>query len=439
MDVQSVAHTLGTCFAEFVRERVEDHGGHADEGKLIAQISRQYRIPAEYGSRMMGYAAKNGAVEVKELADGGATVSNVAGYAESSSANDSSAAAVAEDRGDYPVAYGLDTRPATPAVLFPESTNDYVSGGADETTSEADLYLSGAIFHREALKGRILDSLGSEPASHGDTMRRVFPKMASDLEDGESINEKRARAIKSGYSIAMNALIAEGRVKLADGGGAYRLPDTSDSLTGSAEIDRDLIGKWRKDYHKRTRQNATIIEASGKPERVDYGADILDTDTRDKIEAESSANTYYFTRSHRQQHGCINCQQADARSEWAETDRLINWLYQRGGKYQQIEALYYERGAHTEAARRPIREALDKLCKLGKARRIRRGGRVYVQLANSVEARAYTVADYSNRGGEDHCGGEDSGEDQPQEQSFEPAVIAEMAASGASYKEAWDS
>lgn len=438
MDVQSVAHTLGTCFAEFVRESVEANGGHADESKLIGQARRQFGIPAEYGSRMMGYAANTGAVEVNEFPDGGATVSNLGGYAETSSANDSSAAAVAEDRGDYPVAYGLDTRPASPAVLFPESTNDYVSGGADETTSEEDRYLSGAIFHREALKGRILETLGSEPVSHGDTMRRVFPKMASDLEEGETINEKRARAIKSSYSTAMNGLLAEGRVKLADGGGAYRLPDTSGSLTGSAPIDRDLIGQWRKDYHKRTKQNAAIIEASGEPERVDYGADFLTAESRERIEAESCANTFYATRAHRQQYGCTNCQQVQSRQQWPEADRLINWLAARPYRAQELKEFYYERGAHTAAQQSKLYETVSKLKNAGKLRMIRRGGKWYIQLALGVKPRAYTVDDYGNKGGEDSSS-EDSEEDTSPEQSFDPAVMAEMAASGASYTEAWDS
>lgn len=464
MDVQSVAHTLGTCFAEFVRERVEDHGGHADEGKLLAQISRQYRIPAEYGSRMMGYAARAGAVEVKELADGGATVSSLGGYAETSSANTTADAFAAEDRGDYPVAYGLDTRRSTPAVLFPESTQDYVSGGPAETVDTEAAAISAEMFKRAAVEGRIIAALSrcarsSETVvSHARVFEMVFPKLAADTANNENINPNRESKLKQRYARAVAALHNGEMVNTVDDSGeavasvGFGLTLTATS-PGLAAIDRDEIGNWRKDYLKRQKKNAAIIEASTLPERIDYGADYLSADTRQKIETESRANTYYLTRAHHQQHGCINCLQADARQQWPETDRLINWLHQRGGKCQHIEVLYYERGAHTAAARRPIRAALHKLTKTGKARMIRRGSKVYIQLANSVKPRAYTVDDYRNTTSEDHDSGDDlqlqqdsglsdierEGEQPEAEQSFEPAVMAEMAASGASYKESWDS
>lgn len=466
MDVQSVAHTLGTCFAEFVRESVTDHGGHADESKLIEQARRQFGIPAEYGSRMMAYGVKNNAVEVKEFPDGGASVSALAGYSEVSSANSAEAAAIAEDRGDYPVAYGLDTRPASPAVMFPDSTNDNVNGLPAETVDAEALYLSGAIFGRTAIKGRIIEALsrcaraGETTVDHSRLFGMVFSKLAAAKANNEEINEDYEKKLKRRYIKAAIALNNSGEVSTVDESGES-VNEAGYGLTLNAHepdfapIEKDDhadIKEWRKNYWSRQNKNAAIIEASPAPERIDFHADIVPASVREKIEADSRINNYYFTRSHRQNHGCINCQQTNARSEWPEADRIINWLAARPYRAQEIKAFYYERGAHTPGQQNRLKATLSKLKKQSKIRTVRRGGRWMIQLSANVKPRAYTVEDYRHTGAA-HASGDDKpleedsgnsdlekeGEQPEQEQSFEPVVMAEMAASGASYSEAWDS
>lgn len=124
MDRYSVAQMWGTCFAEKVAEIVDDGGGIATEEAITGYMAREYRVPAEIVERVMDYAARIGAVEITELADGSATIRTAPGYAPTSqrliAPGAEATAPRATERGDYPVSYDASSprHPATPAVMF---------------------------------------------------------------------------------------------------------------------------------------------------------------------------------------------------------------------------------------------------------------------------------------------------------------------------------
>jgi hypothetical protein len=325
MDRASVAHLFGTCFAEALRERVGNNGGYAT-GSVAADLGREHRIPAEYVERVTGYAASIGAIEARELADGGEVFSYTESYKQTTRQILALDAGRAEDRGDYAVSYGTaDTRPRTPAVIFPEATKDTVTAGEAEAA-----------------------------------------------------------------------------------------PKTTRSGPDQCEL-------WYKDHLCRRDENARIIAASLAPERKDYTADPLAA-YRERIEAHTGETARE------------NTSKTEARLKWPEADRLINWLYHRPGQAQEIKSLYYERGAHSPEDQEEIRAALNELKEAGKISRSRRGGRVIARLKDGVKPRNYTCPEM-----EETPEYQKEAEAEEPEQSFDPAVMAEMTAAGASYTESWDS
>lgn len=350
MDRSSVAHLFGKCFAEALRERVMDDGGYVAGEKVCGEMGRQYRIPAEYVERVTGYAVRNGAVAVTELADESTVIEFVEDYQPSTTRILCLDALRAEDRGDYPVRYGAvcsgTPRAATPAVLFPFSTMDTVTSG-------------------EAL---------TEAAT------------------------KKTR--KSGS---------------------------------------DWCAVWRKNHWERWEENFRIIiegRAKAATERTDYTADPL-AGQREGIEEKSRRNAHSYSRKEMRELGCTNTRRANVRrNQWTEAERLVNWLYNKPGRMQEIEALYYERGAHSPEEREVIREALNELKEAGKVVSTRRGGRRVAKLAAGVRPRRYIPRDYTNIAEQEVV---DETQDSSPEQSFDPQVMAEMAAAGAGYTEGWDS
>lgn len=346
MDRASVAHLFGTCFAEALRERIMDDGGYVAGERICAEMSRQYNIPAEYVERVTGYAVRNGAVEVRELADESTVMEFVEGYQPSTTRILCLDALRAEDRGDYPVRYGAvcsgTPRTATPAVLFPESTMDTVTSGEDQAAKK--------------------------------TTKR-------------------------------------------SGNNWYAL--------------------WYNAYQKRREENARIIaESKTATKRTDYTADPL-SGVREEIEDKSCRNAHSYFRKEMQELGCTNTRRANVRrNHWTEAERLINWLYNKPGRMQELEALYYERGAHSPEDREVIRKALNELKEAGKVVSTRRGGRRVAKLAARVRPRRYIPRDYANIAEQEMV---DETEDSSPEQSFDPQVMAEMSAAGAGYTEGWDS
>jgi hypothetical protein len=330
MDRASVAHLFGTCFAEALRERVGNNGGYAT-GSVAADLGREHRIPAEYVERVTGYAASIGAIEARELADGGEVFSYTESYQQTTRQILALDAGRAEDRGDYAFSYGsADTRPRTPAVLFPEATKDTVTAGEAEEA-----------------------------------------------------------------------------------------PKTTRSGPDQCEL-------WYKDHLRRRDENARIIaeaKTSPAPERKDYTADPLAA-YRERIEAHTGETARE------------NTSKTEARLKWPEADRLVNWLYYRPGQAQEIKSLYYERGAHSPEEQEEIRATLNQLREAGKISRGRRGGRIIVSLRDGAKPRRYTRRELEKL--ERYTEHREADQDEP-EQSFDPQVMAEMAAAGASYTESWDS
>jgi hypothetical protein len=331
MDKASVAHLFGTCFAEALRERVGDNGS-VGSGKIAAELGSEHHIPAEYIERMTGYAARIGAVDAVELADESTAFYYTDDYQQTTRQILALYAGRAEDRGDYAVSYGpADTRPRTPAVLFPEATKDTVTAGEVEAAPKT------------TRKGQ------------------------------------------------------------------------------------DDCEKWYQQAISRRKENARIIAASKTPERKDYT--VFHNDPlaayRERVEAQAGDEARE------------NYAKAEARRKWRETDRLINWLYYRPGQAQEIQSLYYERGAHSPAEQERISAALNRLKDRKKVSRSRRGDKVYARLAEGVKPRRYTRRELEQYTEQEVA--DETAEDTGPEQSFDPQVMAEMAADGASYTEAWDS
>ncbi|WP_047865412.1 hypothetical protein [Rubrobacter aplysinae] len=198
----------------------------------------------------------------------------------------------------------------------------------------------------------------------------------------------------------------------------------------STRTGQDECERWYQQAISRRQINAQIIATSPAPQRKDYTADPLAA-YRERVEAQAGDEARE------------NYAKAEARRKWREADRLINWLYHRPGQAQEINSLYYERGAHSPEAQERISAALNRLKDLKKVYRSRRGGKVYARLAEGVKPRRYTrrelegYEEVQTQEIADETAGNE--EDTGPEQSFDPQVMAEMAATGASYTEAWDS
>lgn len=201
----------------------------------------------------------------------------------------------------------------------------------------------------------------------------------------------------------------------------------AEAAPGTTRKGQDECERWYQQAISRRQENAAIIAASPAPQRKDYTADPLAA-YRERVEAQAGDEA-------RENHA-----KAEARRKWTEADRLINWLYYRPGQSQEINSLYYERGAHSPAEQERISVALNRLKDEKKVRRSRRGGKVYARLVEGVKPRRYTrrelkeLEQYTEQEIAD-----ETAEDTGPEQSFDPQVMAEMAATGASYTEDWDS
>jgi DNA-binding transcriptional ArsR family regulator len=195
----------------------------------------------------------------------------------------------------------------------------------------------------------------------------------------------------------------------------------------------DQCELWYKDRLRRRQENARIIAVSPAPQRKDYTADRLAA-YREQIADRTGSNASRYSRKHMQT-GDENTRRAAVRGKhWTETDRLINWLYHRPGQAQEIKSLYYERGAHSPEDQETLRAALNELREAGKITRNRRGGRVIASLRDGVKPRNYTRPET-----EETPEYQEEAETEEPEQSFDPQVMAEMSAAGASYTEVWDS
>jgi hypothetical protein len=193
---------------------------------------------------------------------------------------------------------------------------------------------------------------------------------------------------------------------------------------------QDDCERWYQQAISRRQENARIIAASPAPQRKDYT--VFHNDPlavhRERVEAQAGDEARE------------NNAKAKARREWIEADRLINWLYHRPGQAQEIKSLYYDRGAHSPEDQERISAALNRLKDQKKIHHRRRSGRSIVRLAKDVTPRRYTrreLEQYTEQETADETDG--NNEDTGPEQSFDPQVMAEMAAAGASYNENWDS
>ncbi len=173
---------------------------------------------------------------------------------------------------------------------------------------------------------------------------------------------------------------------------------------------------------------AAEISWQWNPAKPDPLADI-----REGIEARSRSNARNYSRKEMQT-GCRNTRRAAVRGKlWSEAERIVNWLYQRPAKRQEIHGFYEDRGAQEAGRHEALRVALNELKEEGKIGNIQRGGKRYAVLAEGVKPRSYEKADFEDTAPEEV----EEAEEQEMEQSFDPAVMAEMVGTG--YIEEWDS
>jgi hypothetical protein len=381
MDRASVAHLFGECFAEALRERVGDNGS-VGSGKIAAELGREHHIPAEYVERMTGYAARIGAVDAVELADESTAFYYTDDYQETTRrtlAIDAGRADGENERGDYAVSYG----PTENERFYRRNTGRaarlWIAARAAVSVDCCALLIAAIRRFRTVILTR-----------RPETPAVIFPEATKDT-------------------------VTAGEVEAAQ-------PTSKTTRKGQDDCER-----WYQQAISRRKENARIIAASPAPQRRDYNADPLAAH-RESIEAQAGETARE------------NTAKTEARRNWREADRLINWLYYRPGQAQEIKSLYYERGAHSPEQQEVIREALNYLKARKKVSRDRSSDKVVIRLVEGVKPRRYTRRELKElEWYEEQEIADETAEDTGPEQSFDPQVMAEMAATGASYTEDWDS